>query len=198
MLSCVNFNVANSKFIGNNDLVFASEIKDESNKEFLQKRLCEANEKYGTNLFVVSDYDYEKTSKTQLNDSVSYILKQLDESVILKNNNISVRCLVANSSVSIPTQTILCAMWPVKLEGTISYTAESCKFKSIDSLNTWITGDEFLIKHTWTQHSWDKSITNNGKNAQVSLRGTLKGEMLVKGSPIAFTQEVDRSFGLNF
>lgn len=181
-----------------NNLILAYDIKKESNKEFLQKELEKINNKYNTNLYVDSDYDYEKLSKSQLLDIVNFIINELEKINLLETNLNSLICAPANDSINIPTQTIYCAMLPVKLEGTISYTAADKKFESIDSLKTWIVGNEVLIKHTWTQHHWESSINDGGKSAKISLRGTLKGEMLIKGSPIAFTQEVDRTFALNF
>lgn len=169
-----------------------------SNKEYFNYELGKINAKYGTNFYAVSDFDYEKISRAQLDDSINSILGNFNKVCTPNANKLSVNCTAANSTVSIPATTILCAMWPVKLEGTVSYTADSGKFKSIDSVNTWITGDEFLIMHTWTLRSWDSTIINGGKSARVNLRGTLKGEMLIKGSPIAFNQEVDETVTLDF
>ena len=198
LLSSFGFCSKTISFVNEKKLVFASDLRNESNKEYLKCELNMINGKYGTNFYVVDDFDYERISRKQLNDCIELILKDLNKVDVVSSFDFDVNCSVANSSVAVPSQTILCAMWPVQLEGTIFYTADSGKFKSIDSVNTWITGDEFLIKHTWSQQCWDSCIVNGGKKATVSLRGTLKGEMLVKGSPIAFTQEVDRAFSLDF
>lgn len=64
-----------------------------------------------------------------------------------------------------------------KLHIDVEYTERSGKFKSIKNINSYITG--ITIGNSWEQQSTSKSITNNGKKMNVTVKGVVTHYILL-------------------